>query len=88
MAIGVIGERVDTAHESSRGFGLAPKIARQCCKTIVFQIFIGPTRVKLTHGAQMNTNLKTLALLGQLVHTRQSENWLKNAQKFSKMPPR
>ena len=36
----------------------------------------------------MNTNLKTLALIGQLVHTHQSENWLKNAQKFSKMPPR
>jgi hypothetical protein len=66
----------------------ALKILRQCCETTVFQIFIGITRVKLASGAQMNTNFARMPVCGELVHTLQWRSHRKNAQKFSKMPPR
>lgn len=66
---------------------LALKIARHCCKAIVFQIFIDATRVKRPNGAQMNTNSDMLPVSVGLVHTRTSTILRKNAQKFGKMLP-
>jgi hypothetical protein len=52
----------------------------------VFQIFIGVITMKVTPGAQMNTNCDMLPVSTGLVHTLPVATPRKNAQIFGKMP--